>query len=149
MAYKMKATPAWVKASPKTANIPFLLNLDSSVGENAANRSNDVMLVQWILMTTLAGPKLFSYLSLPSGGVHDFFDWVGYSQVQMASLGTQPADEGRALAKTVFDNQGPTPTGMCDSVTVTWIWMFQMKHLRRFVSAIDGHVDPVDTAQGP
>ena len=65
MAYKMKAPEAWVKANPKTANIPYLLNLDSAVGENAANRSDDVMLVQWLLMTTLAAPKAMPYLPVP------------------------------------------------------------------------------------
>ena len=40
MAYKMKAPEAWVQASPNTAKIPYLLNLDSAVGENAANRSD-------------------------------------------------------------------------------------------------------------
>jgi hypothetical protein len=67
----------------------------------------------------------------------------------MVNMATQLANEYRALAKTVFDNQAPTPTGKCDSVTVTWIRMIQMKHLRRFVSAIDGRVDPINTAQGP
>jgi hypothetical protein len=149
MAYKMKAPEAWVKASPNTANIPYLLNLDSAVGENAANRSDDVMLVQWILMTTLADPKPFPYLPPQPGGVHDFFDWVGQSQINFVNMGTQLANEYRALAKTVFDDQAPIPTGKCDSVTVTWIRMFQMKHFRRFVSAIDGRVDPINTAQGP
>ena len=149
MAYKMNIPDAWLKARPKTANILYLFNLDSSVGENAANRSDDVMLVQWILMTILADPKPFPYLPLPPGGVHDFFDWVGASQVQSANLGIQIANEGRALAKTVFDNQAPMPTGVCDSVTVTWIRMFQMQHLRRAVSAIDGRVDPLNTAHGP
>ena len=148
MAYKMKPPDAWVKMSPKTANIPFLLNLDSAVGENAANRFDDVMLVQWILMTTLADPKPFPYL--PSGPAsHDFFDWVGQSQISMLNQGTQIANEYRALAKSVFDHQAPNPTGICDSVTVTWIRMFQMKHLRKSVSAIDGRVDPINIAQGP
>ena len=57
MVYKMKVPDAWIKASPKTVNIPYLLNLDSAVGEGAANRHDDVMLVQWILLTTLAAPK--------------------------------------------------------------------------------------------
>lgn len=149
MAYKIKVPEAWVKASPNTAKIPYLLNLDSAVGENAANRVDDVMLVQWILMTTLADPKPFPYLPREPGEVHDFFDWVGQSQIQSANLGTQLANEYRALAKTVFDNQAPNPTGKCDIVTVTWIRMFQMKHLQKFVSTIDGRVDPIDLAQGP
>ena len=67
----------------------------------------------------------------------------------MANLGTQLANEGRALAKTVFDNQAPAPTGICGSVTVTWIRMFQMQHLRKSVPAIDGRVDPLNTVHGP
>ena len=149
MAYKMKAPQAWVKASPNTAKLPYLLNLDSAVGENAANKFDDVMLVQWILMTALAAPKAFPNLPAQPGGVHDFFDWVGQSQIDLVNMGTQLANEYRQLAKTVFDNQAPTPTGKCDSVTVTWIRMFQMKHLRKFVSAIDGRVDPIIPAQGP
>ena len=149
MAYKTKAPEAWVKASPNTAKLPYLLNLDSAVGERAANRADDVMLVQWILMTSLAAPKPFPYLPDQPGGVHDFFDWVGQSQIDMANMGTQLANEYRALAKTVFDNQAPIPTGKCDDVTVTWIRMFQMKHLRKHVSAIDGRVDPINWAQGP
>jgi hypothetical protein len=149
MAYKMKAPEAWVKANPKTANIPYLLNLDSAVGENAANKSDDVMLVQWLLMTILADPKPMPYLPTPPGGVHDFFDFVGDSFVRSANLGTQIGNEYRALAKTVFDNQAPAPTGVCDSVTVTWIRMFQMQHLRKHVTAIDGRVDPINIAQGP
>jgi hypothetical protein len=149
MAYKMRVPDVWVKASPNTAKIPYLINLDSAVGESAANRFDDVMLVQWILMTTLADPKPFPYLPPPPGGVHDFFDFVGQSQIQSANLATQMANEYRALAKTVFDNQAPAPTGKCDIVTVTWIRMFQMKYLGKFVSAIDGRVDPIDTAQGP
>ena len=66
MAYKMKTPDAWLKAKPKTANILYLFNLDSSAGENAANRSDDVMLVQWILMTTLADPEPFPYLPPPA-----------------------------------------------------------------------------------
>ena len=149
MAYKTKAPAAWVKASPNTAKLPYLLNLDSAVGERAANRADDVMLVQWILMTTLAAPKPFPNLPDQPGGVHDFFDWVGQSQIDLANMGTQLANEYRALAKTVFDNQAPVPTGKCDSVTVTWIRMFQMKHLRKHVTAIDGRVDPINWAQGP
>jgi hypothetical protein len=149
MVYKMKVPDAWIKASPKTVNIPYLLNLDSAVGEGAANRHDDVMLVQWILLTTLAAPKPFPYLPPQPGGVHDFFDWVGQSQIDMTNMGTALANEYRALAKTVFDNQAPTPTGNCDSVTMTWIRMFQMKHLRKFVSAIDGRVDPINPAVGP
>jgi len=145
----MKAPEAWVKASPNTAKLPYLLNLDSAVGEKAANKSDDVMLVQWLLMTTLADPKPFPYLPAPPGGVHDFFDWVGASQIQLLNQGTHLANQYRALAKTVFDNQAPIPTGTCDSVTVTWIRMFQMQHLRKFVSAIDGRVDPIIPAQGP
>jgi hypothetical protein len=68
MAYKTKAPEAWVKASPNTAKLPFLLNLDSAVGERAANRADDVMLVQWILMTALAAPKPFPYLPDQPGG---------------------------------------------------------------------------------
>ena len=81
--------------------------------------------------------------------MHDFFDWVGQSQIDMTNMGTALANEYRALAKTVFDNQAPTPTGNCDSVTMTWIRMFQMKHLRKFVSAIDGRVDPINPSVGP
>jgi hypothetical protein len=69
MAYKMKAPEAWVKASPKTANIPYLLNFDSAVGENAANKSDDVMHQQWLLMTILADPKPMPQLPTPPGGV--------------------------------------------------------------------------------
>lgn len=149
MAYKMKVPDSWVKASPNTAKIPYLLNLDSAVGEGAANRTDDVMLVQWILMTTLADPKPFPYLPDQAGGVHDFFDWVGQSQIDAVNISTQIANQYRALAKTFFDNQAPTPNGQCDSVTTTWIRMFQMKHLRKFVSAIDGRVDPIDIKKGP
>ena len=54
----MNIPESWIKLSPKTKNIGYLLNLDSAVGENCANRADDVMLVQYILMTTLAAPKV-------------------------------------------------------------------------------------------
>ena len=119
MAYKTKAPEAWVKASPNTAKLPYLLNLDSPVGERAANRADDVMLVQWSLMTALASPKPFPYRPDQPGGVHDFFDWGGQSQIDMANMGTQLANEYRALGKTVFDDQAPNPTGKCD--TLRWL----------------------------
>ena len=77
MVYKMKLPDAWIKASPKTVNIPYLLNLDSAVGEGAANRHDDVMLVQWILLTTLAAPKPFPYLPpSPAGCTISSIGWA-------------------------------------------------------------------------
>jgi hypothetical protein len=149
MAYKMKIPESWLKANPKTANIGYLFNLDSAVGDKCANRTDDVMLVQYILMTTLADPKSTSQPMKGPDQVHDFFDFVGASYAQLSNMGVQIAEEYRHLAKTFFDNQAPVPNGVCDSVTVTWIRMFQMRNLRRFVSAIDGRVDPISPAQGP
>ena len=149
MAYKMKIPQSWVKTSPNTAKIPYLLNLDSAVGENCANRADDVMLVQWILMTTLADPKETPQYVKGPDAVHDFFDFVGDAFAKDANLTIQMAAEYRRLAKTFFDNQAPVPNGKCDSVTVTWIRMFQMRHLRQFVSAIDGRVDPINPSAGP
>jgi hypothetical protein len=149
MAYKMKIPESWIKTSPNTAKIGHLYNLDSAVGEDCANRPDDVMLVQYILMTTLADPKQTPVYMKGPAQVKDFFDFVGASFAQDTNLMTQQATEYRRLAKTFFDNQAPVPTGKCDSVTVTWIRMFQMRNLRRFVSAIDGRVDPINPSQGP
>jgi hypothetical protein len=149
MAYKMKIPEAWTKVSPNTAKIGKLYNLDSAVGENAANRADDVMLVQYILMTTLADPKPTPMPTKGPDKVHDFFDFVDAQFAQDANAATQMANEYRQLAKTFFDNQAPLPTGKCDSVTVTWIRMFQMRNLRQSVSAIDGRVDPINPSQGP
>ncbi len=149
MAYKMKIPESWVKISPNTAKIGYLLNLDSAVGDNCVNRIDDVMLVQYILMTTFADPKITPVRLSGPGQVHDFFDFVDASFAELGNLGSQIADEYRHLATTFFDNQAPIPTGKCDSVTVTWIRMFQMRNLRRYVSAIDGRVDPINPNQGP
>jgi len=149
MAYKMKIPEAWVKVSPNTAKIGYLLNLDSAVGDNCANRVDDVMLVQYILMTTLAAPKMTPKNLSGPGKVNDFFDFVGASFADLGNASMQIAEEYRQLAKTFFDNQAPNPTGKCDSVTVTWIRMFQMRNLRQYVSAIDGRVDPINGNLGP
>jgi hypothetical protein len=149
MAYKMKVPESWMKASPNTAKIPYILNLDSAVGEDCANRADDVMLVQWILMTTFADPKETPQLVKGPDKVNDFFDFVGDAFAKDANMMAQMAAEYRRLAKTFFDNQAPVPTGKCDAVTVTWIRMFQMRNLRQFVSAIDGRVDPINASQGP
>jgi hypothetical protein len=149
MAYKMKIPESWLKSSPNTAKIGHLYNLDSSVGESGANRADDVMLVQYILMTTFADPKITTEMVSGPGEVHDFFDFVGASFADMTNATTRIAAEYQHLAKTFFDNQAPVPTGKCDAVTVTWIRMFQMRNLRQFVSAIDGRVDPINPKTGP
>jgi hypothetical protein len=150
MAYKMKIPESWVKSSPNTAKIGYLFNLDSAVGDKCANRTDDVMLVQYILMTTLADPKPNSPERLSGPGqVHDFFDFVGASFASLGNGAIYISEEYRRLAKTFFDNQAPLPTGICDSVTVTWIRMFQMRNLRRYVSTIDGRVDPISPSLGP
>lgn len=149
MAYKMNIPESWVKMNPKTKNTGYLLNLDSAVGENCANRADDVMLVQYILTTTLAAPKDQPLKYDGPAEVHDFFDFVGAAFATDAAMVDQIAREYRQLAKTFFDNQAPLPTGKCDSVTVTWIRMFQMRHLRNFVTAIDGRVDPINPIHGP
>ena len=149
MAYKMKVPESWVKASPNTAKIGYLLNLDSAVGEDCANRADDVMLVQYILMTTFADPSEKPQYVSGTGQHRDFFDFVGNAFASDANMTMQIAYEYRRLAKTFFDNQAPNPTGKCDAVTATWIRMFQMRNLRQFVSAIDGRVDPIDPGRGP
>jgi hypothetical protein len=149
MAYKMKIPESWLKSSPNTGRLGYLYNLDSAVGENCANRADDVMLVQYILMTTLADPKSDHLAVSGPTEVHDFFDWVGAQFAADANFAIQMGEQYRRLAATFFDNQAPLPTGKCDSVTITWIRMFQMRNLRRFVTAIDGRVDPIIPAQGP
>jgi len=149
MAYKMRIPDSWVKMAPNTAKLPYMYNLDSAFGENAANRADDVMLVQYILMNTFAAPKeIFTPVKSSDQG-RDFFGFVGASFAQDANLGMQIAAEYRQLAKAFFDNQAPTPTGKCDDITKTWIRMFQMRNLRSYVTAIDGRVDPIDPRQGP
>lgn len=149
MAYKMNIPESWIKLNAKTKNIGYLLNLDSAVGENCANRADDVMLVQYILMTTLAAPKDQPLKIDGPTEIHDFFDFVGAAFAADAAMTDQIAREYRQLAKTFFDNQAPFPTGKCDSITITWIRMFQMRHLRKFVSAVDGRVDPINPIHGP
>jgi hypothetical protein len=122
MAYWMEIPHTW--AMGKTGLIPVfapLYNLDSAVGVNAANRFDDVMLVQYLLRM--------------------------WARLEKAADPTLKTKLKTGLYPT-FQDCLPGVDGHCDSVTKTWITMFQMCH-NRFIQNIDGRVDPLQPSNSP
>ena len=49
MAYLMPVPQAWVQGNPNAAKLIRLLNINSAVGPNCANRNDDVAAIQYLL----------------------------------------------------------------------------------------------------
>jgi hypothetical protein len=102
------------------------LNIDSAVGFGGANRSDDVMLVQYLL-------RLW-------GGKH-YGAW-GRSATGQAR---HPLLNGLGP---MLESFLPAVDGNCDGVTKTWIMMFQMCQKATLLT-IDGRVDPIPNQPNP
>lgn len=117
MAYKMKIGAGTV------------FNIDSAVGVAGANRTDDVMLVQFLL-GLWGADHLGPAVPQTDPGVYP-------PLVHHLIKGVGPA----------FQRFLPAIDGNCDSVTKTWIMMFQMCHKGGSI-IIDGRVDPIMPSQG-
>ena len=126
MAYQMKVPGGWRN----------LFNIDSAVGFNGANRTDDVMLVQFLL-------RLW-------GSEH-----YGPPTPRRTERDGEPSGpvEARLPVRHLFKGIGPqfqsflpAANGNCDGVTKTWIMMFQMFH-KDTTGIIDGRVDPIAPSQ--
>jgi hypothetical protein len=126
MAYLMPVPQAWVRGNPNAAKLIRLLNIDSAVGPNCANRNDDVAAIQYLLNSLF-----FERLSTHGRG----------------ELFSSPITdlEPSSLAQ-VFRARPPKPTGLFDGVTQTWIMMYQMQNMNLNV---DGRVDPILPTQSP
>ena len=99
MARKMRIPEDWLKARPDLKNVPHLYTVDQAVGLDSPNKSDDVMLVQFMLSKWLAS----------------------------ASSALVPTDsKGQATSRSVF---GEIPLkGEWDLTTLGFIFIFQIRN---------------------
>ena len=127
MAYQMK--------NPGGFRRPY--NINSAVGFNAANRNDDVMLVQFLLR--LWGGE---HYGPPTGRTRDDPPPTGPVE---AMLPIRHFFKGMGP---MLQDVLPAVDGNCDGVTKTWIMMFQMYN-KRILTTIDGRVDPIPNQPDP
>lgn len=147
MAYLMPVPQAWVLGHPNAAKLIRLLNTDSAVGPNCANRNDDVTAIQYLLnslfferLSTLSSDEWLSRNKLMAAPGQE-----GYGHWELVTEHWSAGPIPSTLAQ-VFRAHPPKPTGLFDGVTQAWIMMYQMQNMNL---KVDGRVDPILPSQSP